>query len=138
MVTKRKDETREEYLKRQKVANALWYKVNKKSYKTGWYDVNTERCKTVRAEWYKVNKKKCKEANMSWRKVNPERARKLYIKSVTRRKRDLGSIRLCNMSEKGNWIWHHVDKEHVVPVLRYIHEKVRHVCGDGKLEGILG
>ena len=59
-------------------------------------------------------------------------------KKHTKRYRELGFIRICLMPEKGDWIWHHVDKEHMVPVVRYIHEAISHKHGDGKLEGILG
>jgi hypothetical protein len=34
--------------------------------------------------------------------------------------------------------WHHVTEKYVVACPRDIHRNVGHVCGDGKLEGVLG
>lgn len=34
--------------------------------------------------------------------------------------------------------WHHVNKNDVVAIQRDIHRAVSHICGDGKLEGVVG
>lgn len=56
----------------------------------------------------------------------------------TRRRRGLGYVEICPMPSKGDWVWHHIDNDRVVPVVRFVHENVPHKHGDGKLEGVLG
>ena len=34
--------------------------------------------------------------------------------------------------------WHHVNKNDVVACPKYVHRAIHHICGDGKVEGVLG
>ena len=70
-------------------------------------------------------------------KNTPSHKRCMKIK-YHRRQRQMGFIPICPMPEKGDFVWHHIDKNRVVPVVRLVHENVPHTYGDGKLEGVLG
>ena len=72
------------------------------------------------------------------RRKNSLSERRIRKNRYNRRQRDMGFVPICPMPEKGDFVWHHIDKDRVVPVVKLVHQSVPHSCGDGKLEGVLG
>ena len=58
-------------------------------------------------------------------------------KELKYHRRDLG-FHPISLALKVPFDWHHVNKNDVVAISRDIHRAISHICGDGKLEGVVG
>ena len=106
----------------------------------------SDKCKVVQAKHRKTEKhKSCvqkyrktersKASIQNYRKS--EKAKVSINRYLTKRRRDLGFHPL-SLPLSVPFDWHHVNKNDVVAIQRYIHRAVSHICGDGKLEGVVG
>ena len=81
-----------------------------------------------------------KQQALSRRRTNEGRkAANGYVKKDRARRKAQGfEVHKISLPLKVPFEWHHVNKRDVVACPRNIHKFVHHVCGDGKVEGILG
>ena len=109
----------------------------------------SEKGKTVifnaRAKFYGAHKieisihrktEKSKMINIKYRQS--EKGKIAVAKSQAKRKRNLGFHPISFPIIGVPFDWHHVSRRDVVAIPRDIHRAVSHVCGDGKLEGVIG
>lgn len=70
-------------------------------------------------------------------KYNQSEKGKINIKRQNAKRRNKG-FHCISFPLSVPFDWHHVNENDVVAIPRCIHKAIKHVCGDGKLEGILG
>ena len=90
-----------------------------------------------RAEKYQKTKKG-KEVRIKY--LATEGYKKLHKKDTKKcnyKRRNLG-FHPISLPLNVPFDWHHVNKRDVVATPRHIHRVISHVCGDGKIEGVLG
>ena len=130
-----------------------WREENKeelKLKKKAYYQLNKERAKKYREDhrktiqirmvaWRKKNRERISKYNNSYSKTEVGRAN-IKKRDIKKRKRRAGELGFHPISFPLNvsFEWHHVNKNDVVAIPRVIHRSVSHICGDGKLEGVVG
>ena len=122
----------------------------------------TEKCKTTKAAYRKTEKGKAAQKRGRAKFMKTEKGKagsliygrtekgkagyaryrktekgKIRTRKVEARRRDLG-FHPISLPLDVPFDWHHVNKNDVVAIPREIHKAVFHICGDGKLEGIIG
>ena len=125
------EEERAKYLNESYKKNSeMMRKSNKKQYKKRRKE-NLKRNK----KYYANNTEKMKEMMRKYQKT--EKGRLAFAKANRKRKSQLG-FHPISFPLNVSFDWHHVNRNDVVAISRYIHRAIYHICGDDKLEGVLG
>ena len=103
-----------------------------------WREENHEKCLESQQKYRKNHKDKYQEDINRWRENNPEKYLEIRKRAFTRRQRNLGFHKI-SFSLEAEFDWHHVNKNDVVAIPRWIHREIRHKLSEkNNLEGIIG
>lgn len=88
-------------------------------------------------EYYYNNVNECRERSRNWAKTHPLKILEKARKQLFERGRKMGYHKI-SLPLNCAFDWHHVNKNDVVAMPRWIHRAISHEVNKNTLEGILG
>ena len=98
---------------------------------------NKEELKANAEQYRKTEKGRLERLKNTTDWLKTEKGKQCHLRQIHKRRRNLGFIPLTPPMNVP-FIWHHIDKDHVIAVIKQWHCQTSHKCGDLRLEGVLG